>query len=95
MNTGSQPQAEKTPVGQTISIIVIVLVLVFGAFYFSKQVPTATKDDQILTSAEVQADKTISTLSTQGTSTNVNDIKKDLSATDLSGVSAGLNNIAI
>lgn len=72
---------EKKPIGAIVSIIVIVLVLVFGASYFFKQVPSPA-----LTPAEIQADPTISTLSTQGTSTNVADIQKDLNATDLSGL---------
>ena len=90
------PQApeEKKSVGSTISIIVIVLVLAFGAYYFLKQVPVSMETGS-LTPAEIQANQAISALSAQGTSTNLDDIQKDLDATDLSGLDAGLSDIAI
>ncbi len=91
---GAQVPEEKKSVGAIISIIVIVLVLAFGAYYFLKQVP-APADNGTLTSAETQADASITALSTQGTSTEIADIQKDLDATDLSGIDAGLNDIAI
>lgn len=88
------PMPEKKPVGATIGIIVIVLVLAFGAYYFLKQVPAVTENETV-TPAEVQADQTISSLSTQGTSTDLADIQKDLDTTNLSGLDAGLSDIAI
>lgn len=96
MNIGAQmppmPE-EKKPVGAIISIIVIVLILAFGAYYFMKQVPAGTTDS--LTPAETQADQAISALSTQGTSTELADIQKDLDATNLTGLDAGLSDVAI
>jgi len=95
MNMGTQmPQApeEKKSVGATVSIVVVVLVLAFGSYYFLKQVPTGF---DVLTPSEIQADSAISSLSTQGTSTDLADIQKDLDATDLSGLDAGLSDIAI
>lgn len=89
---GTQMPGEKKPVGAIISIVVIVLVLAFGAYYFLKQVPTT---GSVLTNAETQADQTISSLSSQGTSTDLADIQKDLDATNLSGLDAGLGDIAI
>ncbi len=94
MNMGTPTPEEKTPVGAIVGIVVIVLVLAVGAFYFFQQVPLPA-DDEILTPAETQADSSISNLSTQGTSTNIEDIKKDLDKTDLTGIDAGLNDIAI
>lgn len=94
MNTGAQMPQEKTPTGPIISIIVIVFVLAFGAYYFMKQLPA--KDDASYmapTAEEMQADPTISALSTQGTSSSVADIQNDVSATDLSGLDAGLSDI--
>lgn len=84
--------AEKKSTGPVISIIVIVLVVAFGGYYFLKQVPLST-DSGTLTPAETQADASISALSTQGTSTELADIQKDLDATDLSGLDAGLSDI--
>lgn len=85
---------EKKSTGATISIIIIVLVLAYGAFYFSKQVPLPTENG-VLTPAEIQTDQTISSLSEQGTSTDLADIQKDLEATDFSGLDAGLTDFAI
>ena len=95
MNTGTQtPQTpeEKKSVGATVSVIIIVLVLALGGYYFLKQIPTSS---DVLTPAETQADSAISSLSTQGTSTDLSDIQKDLDATDLSGLDAGLSDIVI
>lgn len=86
---GAQVSEEKKPIGSIISIVVIVLVLALGAYYFLRQVPTPAS----LTSDEIQADTTISALSEQGTSTDISDIQKDLDATDLSGIEAGLSDI--
>lgn len=93
MNMGSQMpsmQEEKKSTGPVISIIVIVLVIVFGGYYFLRQVSV---DGDVLTPAETQADANISALSTQGTSTDLDDIQKDLDATDFSGIDAGLSDI--
>lgn len=93
INSGAQMQ-EKKSTGAIISIIIIVLVLVYGAFYFSKQVPLPTGSEELAPS-EVQADQTISSLSKQGTSTDLADIQKDLEATDFSGLDAGLTGFSI
>ena len=93
MNMGAQTE-EKKPFGAIISIIIIVLVLAYGAFYFLKQVP-AVSENSALTPAEIQGDMTITDLSTQGTSTELSDIEADLNATDLSGIDAGLSDIEI
>lgn len=93
MNMGSQMppmQEEKKPAGPVISIIVIVLVIALGGYYFLRQVPAG---GDVLTPAETQADANISALSTQGTSTDLADIQKDLDATDFSGIDAGLGDI--
>lgn len=85
---------EKKSTGAIISIIVIVLILAAGAYYFLKQVP-APSEMNTLTPAGTEADQTISALTTQGTSTNLTDIQKDLDATNLSGLDAGLGNLSI
>jgi len=85
---------EKKSTGVVISIIIIVLVLAYGAFYFSKQVPLPT-EKEVLAPSEIQVDQTISSLSKQGTSTDLADIQRDLEATDFSGLDAGLSDIAI
>lgn len=94
INAGT-PSPEKGPIGAKISIIIVVLILAFGAYYFLKQVPVEEGASSLLTPAEGHGDATVSALSTQGTSANLADIKKDLDATDLSGIDAGLSDIAI
>lgn len=94
INIGT-PSPEKGPVGAKISIIIVVLILAFGAYYFLRQVPVEEGIGSLLTPAEVQNDATISNLSAQGTSTDLGDIQKDLDATDLSGLDAGLGDITI
>lgn len=85
---------EKSPTGAIISIVVIVLVLAFGAYYFLRQVPAAP-GGQVLSPSELTADQTISDLSAQGTSTELSDIQKDLDATDFSNIEVGLSDISI
>lgn len=91
-NNGAQ-MPEKKSTGAIISIIIIVLVLAYGAFYFSKQVPLPAGNAG-LTPSEIQADPTISSLSKQGASTDLADIQKDLEATDFSGLDAGLTDFS-
>lgn len=94
-NTNNTPMPEeKSSMTSIASIILIVIVIAAGALYFFKQVP-APMDNGALSPAEAQSDATVSSLSTQSTSTDINDIEKDLNATNLSGVDAGLSNINI
>lgn len=93
-NSGAPMTGEKNPMSSIISILIIVIILAFGAFYFLKQV-SVPAENAVLTPVEKQADPTISALSAQSTSTDLNAIQKDLNTTDLSGVDAGLNNISI
>lgn len=96
MNMGTPMPEEKKPTGAIISITVIVLVIVLGAYYFLKQVPLPAEESAgTPASATEQTDTTVSALSAQGTSTDIVDIQKDLNATNLSGLDAGLNNVAI
>lgn len=94
MNMGTSMNEEKKSTGALISIGIIVLLVAAGAYYFLRQVPMET-DSVELTASEQRADAQISSLSTQGTSTELSDIQKDLDATDLSNLEAGLNDIAI
>jgi len=100
-NTGAQTQ-EKESAGPTVSIIVIVLVLAFGAYYFFKQVPVSTREKGVTgaimtpaTTTDTGVDMTTSTLSVQGTSTEIVDIQKDINASNFSNLGAGLSDITI
>ena len=59
INAGA-PSPEKGPIGAKISIIIVVLILAFGAYYFLKQVPVEEGLDTLLTPSEVQSDAAIS-----------------------------------
>lgn len=85
----------KKSVGPAMSIVIIVIILALGAYYFLKQVPVEEGLEALLTPAEMQADVNLSGLSAQGTSTELSDIQKDLDATDLSNLDAGLSDIEI
>ena len=89
-------EGEKTPFGIIISIIIIVGILGVGTFYSLKKVPSVAEGINQVFSPETGAenDAVVSKLSTQGTSTSITDIKKDLDATDLSNITAGLKDIA-
>jgi len=100
MNMGAPMQEEKKPVGAIIGIIVIVLVLAFGAFYFLKQVPTlneGTTVTPVITNEQrlPEGDATVSALTTQSASTDIADIQKDLDASNFNTLDMGLNNVSI
>ena len=100
MNMGApMQQEEKKPIGTIIGIIVIVLVLAFGAFYFLKQVPTSTENSVVAPATSAQkttnGDATVSALSAQGSSTDIADIQKDLDASDFTTLDMGLDGISI
>lgn len=93
MSNMGTPVPEKTKsTGTTIGIIIILLVLAFGAWYFFNQV--SMKNAEPVTENTEQASMAISALSAQGTSTDMADIEKDLNATDLSGIDAAASAIA-
>ncbi len=93
---GAKMPEEKKSIGPAMSIVIIVIVLAIGAYYFLNQVPVEEGINALLTPAEMQADTTLSGLSSaQGTSTDLADIQKDLDATDLSDLDAGLSGIEI
>lgn len=86
---------EKSPTSAIISIIVIVIVLAAGAFYFLGKVPVSNENSDGVNATEFKDDTVVSALATQGTSTKITDIQKDLNATDLSGFGTGLTGISI
>lgn len=101
INTSAPMPEEKKSTGAVVSIIVIVLILTAGAYYFSRQV-TAPRDETNLyptstttLGTQMNEDQTISAFSTQSASTNLDDIQKDLDATNFSGIDAGLSDITL
>lgn len=86
MDRDKQP-GEKETVGVMTSIIIVVLVIFIGAFYFSKLVPAPITPSPTVE----ETDGMVLALSTQGTSDEIADIQKDIDATpDLSTIGVGL-----
>ena len=85
------------PIGATIGTIIIVLVLIIGAFYFwgSKLEKGTPLVDENVTAEEVLAkpDASLDTLKTQGASDEIDSIEQDLNATDLQNLNAESANI--
>lgn len=101
---GGVPE-EKKPVGPMIGIVIVVIVLIAGAVYaflnFKQSVgeqPGVMKQevDPGMMSGETSLvpDATVTALSEQGASIDLSEIQKDLQATDLSGLDAGLSDIS-
>lgn len=95
---------EKRSTGALIGIVIIVLILIAGALYAfmnsknSPPEPATMNQDQAMMvkpSLESTTDATISALSSQGGSTDLTDIQKDLNTTDLSGLDAGLEDATL
>lgn len=84
------------PIGPAIGTIIIVLVLIIGAFYFwGSKLEKAPLVDENITAEEVLAkpDASLDTLKTQGTSDEIGSIEQDLNATDLQNLNAESANI--
>lgn len=88
--------AHEKPVGPAIATIIIVLILIIGAFYFwgSKLEKTEPVNENI-TAEDVLAkpDVSLNTLQTQGTSDELGAIEQDANATDLQNINAEIKNI--
>ena len=80
---------EKEPAGVMVSIVIIVLLIFAGAYYFSRRVPLSVEEP-----ITEETDPMVAALSTQGTSDEVVDIQRDIDATpDLSVIGADLVNV--
>ena len=89
MNMGTGAPEEKKSAGAIISIVIIVLLLAFGAYYFLKQVPAGDLSNDGTSAA--QSDQVAAAFSSQGNSTELDAIQKDLDSTDYSKIDAGLS----
>lgn len=89
MNQDAQP---KESPGVMMSIIIVFLVIVGGAYYFSKRVP---RPGDVAPAKEV-IDPLVAAFSAQGSSDEIADIQKDIASTpDLSLISADLENVLL
>ncbi len=75
--------------GPMIGIIIVIIVLALGAFYFWG----ASVDRASRTGTDIGADASIEALTTQSDSTELSSIEADLSATELSGLDQELADI--
>lgn len=83
---------ERESKGPVIGIVVIIVLLILGGVYLwqskSVEVPVNTGDQ-----TTGSTDQLTTELSTQGSSTNPQDIEADVNATNLNGIDQELNQI--
>jgi len=86
---GESPEKSKN-VGAVIGVVIIIAILVVGAFYFwGKKIDEAGNPETILS----EPDTTTESLLNQSDSTEIPDIEADLNATDLDNLDAELQTI--
>jgi len=87
------PQEEKS-VGALIGSIIVVAVIVIGGIYFwmTRSGETPSTETSPL-GQTVPPDQETAALLNQGTSDEISDIEKDLNATNLNNLDAGMNDI--
>lgn len=87
MNTSDPTQTPRKPVGPTIAIIIILLLLALGALYIvgGRVAERADNETAKPTSADIAAeqDPTLESLKNVGMSDELDAIETDLNATDL------------
>jgi hypothetical protein len=90
----------ETTWGSTIGIIIVIIILALGSFYFwgkeiNKELESLPPVEETVAAVDIlnRPDPTIEVLKTQGTSDAVQAIEQDLTATNLSSVDAELSNI--
>ena len=88
--------ANEKPVGPAIATIIIVLILIIGAFYFwGAKLEKVEPVNENVTAEEVlaQPDASLNALQTQGPSNELNAIEQDVNATDLQNLNTETKNI--
>jgi hypothetical protein len=84
------------PIGPAVGTVIIVLILIIGAFYFwGYKLENTPAVDETVTAEEVlaQPDVSLDALNTQSSSDEIEAIEQDISTTDLEGLDAELENI--
>jgi len=88
------PQEEKS-MGALIGSIIVIAVIVLGGIYLwitrSSESPTQTETPPL--GQTVKPDEATAALLVQGTSSEISAIEKDLSATNLNNIDAGMSDI--
>jgi len=90
------PAPEKHTGGLVGAIVIVIILVVGGLYYWGKQVnENQTTVDESMTAEEIVSipDEKTEALGTQGSSDEVLDIEADLDATDLEGLEAELDAI--
>lgn len=83
----------KSNMGPVVGIIIIVIILIVGAFYFwSTRLQPAIEAPQA-GSQTTEADPFVSNLGAVGSSDDLGSIEADLNATNLDGLDSGLNSV--
>lgn len=89
------PQEEKS-MGALIGSIIVIAVIVLGGIYFwvTRSGESTTPTEAPTLGQAVKPDEATAALLVQGTSTEISDIEKDLNATNLNDIDAGMNDIS-
>jgi uncharacterized protein HemX len=94
-NPGEAPREEKS-VGALIGSIIVIVIIILGGIYFwmTRQSSTEQTPAQgTATDQSVAPDQQTAALLDQGTSSDISSIEKDLNATDLNNLYAEMSNI--
>lgn len=89
------PTEAKKSLGPVVGAVIVVLVIIVGGLYFWGTQLNKEQGDAEITAEEItaQADPALDALEQQGTSDEIADIEADLTATDLDGLDAELEQI--
>lgn len=88
--------AHEKPVGPAIATIIIVLILIIGAFYFwGSKLEKVSPIDENATAENIltKPDTSLDAIKTQGSSDEIGAIEQDANATDLQNLNAETKNI--
>ena len=78
----------KTDFGAMMGVVIVIIILIVGAFYFAGQRIEKSKEFQANINQEV-----ISTTSTSTLSDDISDIEKDASSMNFNDLGSGIDNL--
>ena len=93
--TSSNQQMPQKSMGPVLGIVIIVILLILGGFYFWGTQLTDTQKEVEITAEEIinQEDAALENLQSQSNSDEIDDIEADLNATDLESLDSELDAI--
>lgn len=94
-STNENKQTPQKPMGPVVGIVIIVILLILGGFYFWGAQLTDTEKEVKITAEEIinQEDTALENLQSQSNSDEIDAIEADLNTTDLENLDSELNAI--